>query len=289
MPARKGKQREDKFPLNLTVKQRESLVHATRLKTGIKTRIKEAPLDQRFVAFTRKELERMLEEIGTSLDYVPSDHRKRLNAVIDKIYDLLADVENKRLAEKRRRVATSGSIYQFTVTLKGSDPPIWRRIQVPDCTLGQLHEILQGVMRWEDCHLHRFVIRGEDYGPLDPEDAFWDMEKHDEEEISISRVVKMGRKTRFTYEYDFGDSWQHEIVLEKTLESEPKVKYPRCVEGAMACPPEDCGGVWGYADLLEAIADPNHESHEDMLEWVGGEFNPETFDLNAVNRELRKL
>jgi hypothetical protein len=82
----------------------------------------------------------------------------------------------------------------------------------------------------------------------------------------------MKRKVRFTYEYDFGDSWQHEIVLEKTLEPEPKVKHPRCVEGAMSCPPEDCGGVWGYAEFLEAIADPNHDRHEDMLEWVGGEF-----------------
>jgi hypothetical protein len=144
-------------------------------------------------------------------------------------------------------------------------------------------------MGWEDYHLHQFVVRGESYGPLDPEDALWEMEKHNEEEISINQIVKMGRKTRFTYEYDFGDSWQHEIVLEKTLEPEPKVKYPRCVEGAMACPPEDVGGVWGYAEFLETIADPKHESHEDMLEWIGGKFDAERFDLDAVNRELRKL
>jgi hypothetical protein len=116
-----------------------------------------------------------------------------------------------------------------------------------------------------------------------------DEEIHDEESISISQVIKMGRKTRFTYEYDFGDSWKHEIVLEKTLEPEPKIKYQRCVEGEMACPPEDCGGVWGYAEFLEAITDAEHDSHEDMLEWIGGEFDPENFDLNAVNRELRRL
>ena len=105
---------------------------------------------------------------------------------------------------------------------------------------------------------------------------------------SLSQIVKMGRKTRFTYEYDFGDSWQHEIVLEKTLEPEPRVRYPRCVEGERACPPEDCGGVWGYAELREAIADPKHESHEEMLEWIGGEFDPERFSVDEVNKELGK-
>jgi len=144
-------------------------------------------------------------------------------------------------------------------------------------------------MGWEDCHLHQFIVRGEYYGPLDPEDREWHMEKGDEEEISISQVAKTGRKVRFIYEYDFGDSWQHEILLEKILEPEPNVAYPRCIEGARACPPEDVGGIWGYGDFLEAISDPNHESHAEMLEWVGGEFDPEKFDLNAVNRELRTV
>ena len=114
-------------------------------------------------------------------------------------------------------------------------------------------------------------------------------ETEDEEDILISKIANMGRKVRFTYEYDFGDSWEHEIVLEKTLEPELKVKYPRCVEGARACPPEDVGGVSGYADFLEAIADPKHPDHREMKEWIGGKFDPEKFDLKAVNRELRTL
>ena len=186
-------------------------------------------------------------------------------------------------------MAKSGAIYQFKVTLKDIDPPIWRRIQVPDCTLGQLHEVLQVVMGWEECHLHQFIIRGAYYGPRAPDDMSWDLEKHDEEQISISKIVKTRRRVRFTYEYDFGDSWQHEIVLEKTLDPEPKVKYPRCVEGARACPPEDVGGSWGYAEFLEAINDPKHKSHRDMREWIGGEFDPEKFDLKSVSRELSKL
>jgi hypothetical protein len=286
MPARKNKHPVEKFPLNLTSKQRTSLVHATRLPRGIKTRIEDAPLNQRFVEFTRKELEKMVKEIDTSLDYAPPDDRKRLNAVIDKIDNLLADIEDKALMERRQAIDKSGAIYQFKVTLTDSNPPIWRRIQVPDMTLGELHEVLQVVMDREDYHLHQFIVRGESYGPLDPEDAFWDMEKHDEEAISISQVARMGRKTRFTYEYDFGDSWKHEMVLESTSEPVPKVKYPRCVEGERACPPEDVGGIWGYAEFLEAITDAKHESHGDMLEWVGEEFDPEKFSMDEVNKEL---
>jgi hypothetical protein len=143
-------------------------------------------------------------------------------------------------------------------------------------------------MGWEDCHLHQFIVRGKYYGTMGPADTLLDEEMHDEESISITQIVKTGRKVRFIYEYDFGDSWQHDIVLEKSLKPELKVKYPRCVEGARACPPEDVGGVWGYAEFLEAIRDPNHESHEEMLEWVGGAFDPEKFSIDEVNKELRK-
>ena len=112
---------------------------------------------------------------------------------------------------------------------------------MPDCTLGEFHEVLQVVMGWDDSHLHQFIVAGEYDGPSDPEDLDWGMETQDEEEISLSQVPKTGRKIRFTYVYDFGDSWDHEIVLERTLEPEPKVVYPRCVDGARACPPEDVG------------------------------------------------
>ena len=288
MATKKGKESEGRFPLNLTIKQRESLVHATRLTRGIATRIKEAPPDQRFVEFTWNELEKMAKEIDTSLDFALPDDRKRLNVVIDKIDDLLADIEDKALTQRRQAIDKSGATYQFKVMLIDSNPPIWRRIQVPDMTLGELHEVLQVVMGWDDCHLHQFIVRGEYYGTLGGEDMLFDEEMHDEESISISQVVKMGRELRFTYEYDFGDSWKHEIVMEKTLEPEPKVKYPRCVEGERACPPEDVGGIWGYVEFLEAITDAEHDSHEDMMEWIGGKFDPEKFSVDDVNKELRK-
>ena len=159
---------------------------------------------------------------------------------------------------------------------------------MPDCTLGELHEVLQVVMGWEEfpsAPVHR--PGRSTTGSHDPEDLHWDMEIEDEEEIRSARSPRRGRKARIIYEYDFGDSWQHEIILEKILEPEPRVTYPRCLEGARACPPEDVGGIWGYAEFLEAISDPNHADHDEMVEWVGGEFDPEKFSVDEVNKELR--
>ncbi len=289
MPAKNGKQPDEKFPLKLTVKQRESMMQATRLTMGLKTRIKKASKDQQFVEFTKKELEKLGDEIDASLVYVPHAHRKRLNAVLNKIGDLLADLVVEDLMQKGQAVDKGGAIYQFKVTLNESDPPIWRRFQVPDSTLGELHEVLQVVMGWEDRHLHQFIVRGEYYGRPDPEDKEWDLEMEDEEKILISKIAKTARKVRLIYEYDFGDSWQHEILLEKTLEPEPNVAYPRCIKGARACPPEDVGGIWGYGDFLVAISDSNHESHAEMVEWVGGEFDPDKFSVDEVNTELKGL
>src|SRR5262249_17142387 len=137
MPARKKKLPDESFPLRLTVEQRESLVHATRIVRRIRTRIKEASPDQEFVEFTEKELRVMEKETDVSLAFPPPADAKRLNDVLDRIQDLLADIEGKELVENRRAVAKSGAIYQLKVTLEDSDPPIWRRIQVPDCTLGR--------------------------------------------------------------------------------------------------------------------------------------------------------
>jgi len=284
MQAKNGKQPDEKFPLKLTVKQRESLMQATRLRIGLRTRIKEASKDQQFVEFTKKELEQMLGEIDISLDNATPSDQKRLNAVVGKIFDLLADIEEKQLRDKRQAITKPGAIYQFKVTLKESHPPIWRRIQVPDCTLGELHEVLQVVMDWGNSHLHQFIVNRKYFGEATHDDL--DMEVEDEDGIGLSDIYTGENTPRIVYEYDFGDGWQHEIILEKILEPEPRVTYPCCLEGARACPPEDVGGIWGYAEFLEAISDPNHEDHDEMVEWVGGEFDPERFSVDEVNKEL---
>jgi Plasmid pRiA4b ORF-3-like protein len=182
-----------------------------------------------------------------------------------------------------------GAIYQLKITLEGIEPPVWRRVQVSgDIPLARLHKIIQAVMGWEDYHLYEFEVQrvrysapGEDFG-FDTEQKPVNVNR-----ATLEQAVE-GRRIKFRYWYDFGDDWFHEIKVEKILEPEAGAAYPRCVEGGRACPPEDCGGVWGYSNLLEILADPGHEEHEHYLEWLGGPFDSEAFDLDAVNRELKR-
>jgi Plasmid pRiA4b ORF-3-like protein len=152
-------------------------------------------------------------------------------------------------------------------------------------TLAQLHRILQRVMGWEGSHLYRFVVGEMEYG--DPR-MLEEMEGEDARRVTLASLVR-GEKAKFLYEYDFGDSWEHDLLIEKVLPSDAGKYYPVCLTGKRARPPEDCGGIWGYASFLDAIQDPQHPEHEEMLEWVGGEFDPEAFDLDEVNRELQRL
>jgi hypothetical protein len=177
----------------------------------------------------------------------------------------------------------TGSVYQLKVTLRDVKPPVWRRVEVKDCTLARLHDVIVDSMGWDGMHLHAFEVGGEQYGPIDPDGM---MEVEDERKVKLSQVVARGFK-KFNYVYDFGDNWDHVVEVEKTLDAEKGARYPRCVAGKRACPPEDCGGPWGYADFLAALRDPDHEAHEDMTEWIGGEFDPEKFDVEAVNKRLR--
>ena len=185
----------------------------------------------------------------------------------------------------RKALDPSLPIYQLKITLQQIRPIIWRRVQTDDCPLDELHDIIQVSMGWEDEHMHAFEIEGEQYAFFEGADPY---EYRDSRKVRLSDLVKR-ECLRFVYEYDFGDSWRHTVEIEKTLPPEEEVRYPRCVAGERACPPEDCGGPWGYPYFVEKIQDPDHEEHEETLEWVGGEFDPEEFDLNAVNEELQHL
>ncbi len=178
---------------------------------------------------------------------------------------------------------TERTIYQLKITLKDIRPPIWRRVQVPSSTtLSQLHLIIQAAMGWWNCHLHQFSIQGIDYGEPQPE---YGLDLRDEKRVKLNQVIQR-EKAKFHYIYDFGDSWEHSILVEKVLPREPAVSYPLCVKGKRACPPEDCGGPWGYAEFLEAIQDPEHPEHESFVEWIEGEFNSEACDLDEINQRL---
>lgn len=180
-------------------------------------------------------------------------------------------------------------VYQLKVVLLETDPPVWRRFVVlSSVTLHRLHLILQDVMGWANSHLYRFQIESKEYAEPDPDNEF------NELDFKNSRLTKLGRLvakkgSTFLCEYDFGDSWVHELVLEDILEYEPGKQYPTCLAGERACPPEDCGGTYGYVELLEIIRDPHHEQCVDMTTWLGGHFDPEAFDLKTINNKLHSM
>jgi len=176
--------------------------------------------------------------------------------------------------------------YQIKVTLCDTHPPVWRRIVVgSSLELPDLHDVLQISMGWQDYHLHQFSVGQKRYGVLDPD---WDDDEIiDEQEVPLSSIFKGNTKT-IIYEYDFGDSWVHEIILEKVLPMALGDSLAVCIEGERACPPEDCGGTSGFQSCLEAIADPSHEDYEDMINWVGSPFNPVSFSVDQINKRLKR-
>lgn len=184
----------------------------------------------------------------------------------------------KPAVPKRR---ANASVLSLKITLLNIKPPIWRRIMVPgSMTLADLHQAIQIVMGWGDCHLHAFNVEGRRYGDPDITD-----EVTDERRMTLNAVAKSGI-TRFAYDYDFGDNWEHAILIEKAPPATTATAYPACVGGKRNCPPDDCGGPWGYAEMLEVIADPTHPRHNDQIEWLGGDFDPEAFSVAKADAAL---
>ena len=181
-------------------------------------------------------------------------------------------------------------IYQLKITLKYSKPPIWRRLLVPSTiTLEKLHSILQIAFEWTNSHLHQFIVgEREYYGEPNP-DYDDHLEMRNERKYTL-KAIAPGEGSKFVYEYDFGDSWYHTVVVEKVLPPDPAQTYPVCIKGRLAAPIEDVGGMWGYYGFLEAMQDPNHPDHEMYVEWIGfDEIDPMTFDMEAINDDLRRI
>lgn len=188
------------------------------------------------------------------------------------------------------------NVYQFKITLRDIKPNIWRRIQVPESyNFYELHVAIADAMGWADYHLHQFIMKKPSTGtkvyittPSDDDYGFGfgpQVEKIDEESVKIAQYF-VAEKVKALYEYDFGDCWEHDVVLEKILPAAENVEYPRCLAGKRACPPEDCGSTYGYEELLQIIANPEHEEYKEKMEWLeqfGNEnFDPEEFDPNSV-------
>jgi hypothetical protein len=186
-------------------------------------------------------------------------------------------------------ISAAEAICQIKIVLLGTKPPIWRRVLVPAAfTLAQLHDVVQAAMGWEDCHLHLFHIGKQKYGVPDPSEMFTGgSPTANEKNACLGNMLnEVGAKA--TYIYDFGDSWQHVLTVEKIFSAEPSVAYPLCTDGNLAGPPEDCGGIPGFYHMLEALADPNHEDHEDMQDWMES-FDPEAISIEVVNQTLQKI
>jgi len=192
------------------------------------------------------------------------------------------------------------AVYYLRITLKDSKPPIWRDILVPsDLTLDALHYVIQATMGWENSHLHQFIAEKvlytdedthtnnrDDYG-LDVDDSSNNHDRN-EKQYTVSQLLTK-ETVSMVYEYDLGDSWMHHIELKKILPADVYAHQPRCIKGEQACPPEGCGGIWGYADMLESIQNAKNTNSDDELTWFGEGFNPNHFDIEEVNKVLKHL
>jgi hypothetical protein len=192
-----------------------------------------------------------------------------------------------------KKAISAATGYQLKITLRGSKPPIWRRILVPgNCPLEILHHAIQYAMGWHNCHLYAFEIAGQEYTGRSPYGEQFDSDGLDTAQYLLSQVAS--EKSKFKYQYDFGDSWDHDILVEKIVPplfagTSPSAQPFSCLAGKGACPPEDCGGIYAYNHLIEVLQNPKHPEHKEMREWTGGILDPAAFDLAAANAQLSRI
>jgi len=268
--------------MNLTHAQRKVLAN---ILPALADRLKIDEAASRTISFTSKEIKEIAAKCKAA---VP----KAQNGMIRNSLRHITEAAIKAIDNSQGIgcIPAAERVCQFKITLKGIMPLIWRRIQTKDCTLDKLHEHIQTAMGWTNSHLHRFNIGSVRYG--DPELLYegWEDEIPPVNSLKtkISQVVPAdGKRFSFDYEYDFGDGWEHEVLFEGCLRAEKGTRYPLCVEGDRACPPEDVGGIYGYQEYLEALADSKHERHEEFMEWSGA-FDSEGFDTEAATKHMRR-
>jgi hypothetical protein len=272
---------EQFFPVKFTHSQRTVIAE---LIIALAERLKLDEKNQRVISFTKEELQVIHQKAKAAIGQMQNGMRRNsLRHAIDIVSKAIDKYQGVGVIPITERV------YQFKITLKESRPSIWRRIRVKEGTLDKLHEHIQTAMGWTNSHLHQFQIDGERYG--DPELLECgepDFDDIDSLVTKISEIVpKDGKRFRFEYEYDFGDCWMHEVVFEGCLRKDKGQRYPLCLEGERACPPEDVGGIRGYAEFLKSIADPENEDHDRFLAW-SGPFDAESFDADKATKAMRR-
>jgi hypothetical protein len=272
------------FPLRLTQARRRSVAE---FLAHLKPQLLLDRNNQRTLQFTLGEIKEIAGVCRPAITKAPNGmERNSLRHVAD-----IAEQALEMFSEgKIHRIPAGRRLYQFKITLKDIQPPIWRRIQVKNSSLDKLHEYIQTAMGWTNSHLHQFKIDGIVYGDPDLLCEGWldETQPVNSLDTKVSAVIpEDGKRFRFEYEYDFGDSWQHEILFDGCLHTEKGSRYPVCLEGERACPPEDVGGISGYQEYLVVMADPKHEEHKSFMKWRGP-FDSEAFDAGATTRRMRR-
>jgi len=261
--------RRDGFPRLIRIASNEALNALERLREFCPRLTVELSEELDFLHFVMADLQVKMEDPAESKPATGSQG-----------VDALA---SKRSSGGRPKKTPKTASCQLKVTLRHTTPPIWRRLVVSgDILLSEFHHVLQIGMGWSDAHLHDFRDRRNRYG--DPE--FLEAVV-DEDETSLCQVARR-KGNRLIYTYDFGDNWEHEVLVER-IDQGSAPAAPRCIAGRNACPPEDCGGVFGYLNLLESLTDPDNPNHEEARDWVGEDFDPKRFDVATVNSLLMKL
>ena len=275
--------KEPTFPLRLTQAQRRAVAG---LLPDIRPQLLLDQANQRVVRLTLDQIEFIAK---TRLHPIPKAKTGMERNSLEHAVIFAQQAMDKYGKSKIRRIPIAQRLFQFRISLRGITPTIWRRIQVKDGTLDKLHEHIQTAMGWTNSHLHSFRINDQLHGdPMLIQDDFNEMDYEDSTITKLSEILpQSGERFRFDYEYDFGDCWKHNVLFEGCLRAEKAARYPLCLEGDRACPPEDVGGIRGYYHYLEAMADPEHEEHELHLQWRGP-FDPEAFDKQAATKRMRR-
>ncbi|MDA0282743.1 MAG: SEC-C metal-binding domain-containing protein [Planctomycetota bacterium] len=276
----------DEIEVALTDAQRQA---AAELMPHLRNDFRPKTKGKKRILLPKTDWEELSDLAATQLSQVPGRERTRLRnlcSVVDSALSAVSSAQLRKFAPKHQQSNShTETIYRLRIDLRGITPPIWRRIEVPDCSLAELHVAVQAAMGWTDSHLHVFEINGERYSGPSPFGGDEDLDTIDATDVWLSDVIR-GEGAKFDYTYDFGDSWEHVIKVEAIEAAVPSDVYPRCVTGKRNCPPEDCGGIWGYQELLEILSDPEHPEYEERNDWCG-EIDPEEFNAAECSREMR--
>lgn len=273
--------------VRLTATQRQTLL-GTSLPNPLRERIESAGKGTAPVAFSSQELIQAATAVLERMQDAETALRNRLATVyhrfVEQIMDPAGDARRTTVEWPQDR---SQAVFQFRILLACAFPPVWRRIQMRDGTLEDLHDMIQASMGWENAHLHQFRI-GKLLYVMEMDDGFDSfMETRSETETRLSELVSPGQAEEWEYEYDFGDGWRHFIQFEGFAPSAAAAKLPRCIGGARACPPEDIGGLWGYFELLDFLEHPEEAEDGERWEWLRN-FDPEAFDPSEATRSMQK-